>query len=41
MEEGSEPELRDDEAVCSVTNYTYNKHLPQSPWVDAEGRQLY
>lgn len=28
---GSEPELRECEAVCPVTGYTYNKHLGYSP----------
>lgn len=39
--EGSEPELREDEAVCEVTGYTYNRRLPHSPWIDPEtGRQI-
>lgn len=34
----SEPELRPDEAVCEVTNLTYNKNLPRSPYLDEKGR---
>lgn len=40
--EGSEPELREDEAVCEVTHLTYNKNLPHSPYIDpATGRVAY
>lgn len=35
--EGSEPELRDDEVVCEVTNLTYLRTLPRSPHIDEEG----
>lgn len=34
---GSEPELRDDETVCPVTNLTYFKALGRSPHLDDKG----
>lgn len=37
---GSEPHLRDDEAVCEVTNLTYLKALGRSPHIDENGRPL-
>lgn len=40
FEIGSEAELRDDEAVCEVTNLTYHKALGRSPHIDEEGRRL-
>lgn len=38
--DGTEPNLRPDEAVCSVTNLTYNKHLPRSPHIDESHNPL-
>lgn len=35
---GSEPDLRDDETVCPVTNLTYLTALGRSPHVDENGR---
>lgn len=33
----SEPELREDEAICPVTNLTYLKALGRSPHVNEDG----
>lgn len=38
---GSEPQLRDDEAVCEVTNLTYLAALGRSPHIDSEGEPIY
>lgn len=32
-------ELGRDEIVCAVTGYTYNRWLPSSPYLDADGKQ--
>lgn len=40
FEIGSEPELRDDEAVCEVTHLTYLAALGRSPHIDEEGRRV-
>lgn len=38
---GSEPELRDDEAICPVTNLTYFAALGRSPHIDESGRPIF
>lgn len=38
---GSEPVLRDDEAVCEVTNLTYLAALGRSPHIDDKGKPIF
>lgn len=39
--EGSEPELREDEVICEVTNLTYYKGLSRSPYLDERGGRIF
>lgn len=38
---GSEAELRDEEAVCEVTNLTYFAALGRSPHIDKDGKPIF
>lgn len=37
----SEPYIRDDEAVCEVTNLTYLAALGRSPHIDSDGNPIF